>query len=67
MEDLEVGMSSEEDRSRLEAVDGGAAEISERERAESGPAGAEKEIICNREVLAQSTPALVSNVQRLDR
>lgn len=65
MQDLEVGMDSEKDRSSFEAVGGRAAEIGEREGTERGPAGTEKEIICGREVLTLSTPVFVPNVQRL--
>lgn len=58
-------MSSEKDRSRFEAVSRGATEIGERKRSEGGPAGAEEEIICSRELLTLSTPVLVANIQRL--
>jgi len=65
VQDLEVGVGGKKDRSRYEAVSGGAAEIGERERTESGPAGTEKEVVCSREVLALSTPVLVANIQGL--
>lgn len=65
MQDLEVGMGGEKDRSRFEAVSGGAAEIGEREGTKSRPTGAEKEVIRCRKVLALSAPMLVLNVQRL--
>lgn len=65
MQDLEVGMGGEKDRCRFETVSGGAAEVCEREGAESRPTGTEKEVVCSWEVLALSTPALVANVQRL--
>lgn len=65
MQDFEVGVSSEKDRGRFEAVSGGATEIGEREGTESGPTGAEKEVVRYRKVLALSTPVLVLDVQRL--
>jgi hypothetical protein len=65
VQNLEVGMSGEKDRCGFEAVSGGAAEVCEGKGAESRPAGAEKEVVCNWEVLALSTPVLVANIQRL--
>lgn len=65
MQDLEVGMGGEKDRSRFEAVSGGAAEIGEREGTQSGPTGAEKEVVRCWKVLALPAPVLIPNVQRL--
>ena len=65
MQDFEVGMSGEKDGSRFEAASGGAAEICERKGTESGPAGAEEEVVCSWELLALSSSVVVANVQGL--
>lgn len=62
VKNLNVGMSSKKNRSRFEAVGRGATEVGEREGTEGGPTGAEKEIICSRELLALATPMLIANV-----
>lgn len=58
-------MCGEEDRSRFEAVSRRATEICQRDGAESGPARAEKEVVCRWELLALSTSVFVANIKRL--